>query len=99
MLVLMSWAPKPDVPYWRGRRFLAALDALAWPAVLLVAIRTAPFSTGAFGLVASALAVLVAVRRLNRAILQNHRYEFTTLRWGIVFAWMLAIGAALKLLP
>jgi hypothetical protein len=86
------------VPYWRGRRLLAALDALAWPAVLLVAIRTAPFSTAAVGLVASSLAVMVAARRLHRAILRNQRYEFTTLRWGIVLAWMLAIGAGLKLL-
>ena len=86
------------MPYWCGRRFLAALDALAWPAVLLVAIRTALFNTGAFGLVASSLAVLVAARRLDRAIFRNQRYEFTPLRWGFVLAWMLAIGAGLKLL-
>lgn len=98
MLVLMSRAPRPDARYWRGRRLLAALDALAWPAILLVAIRTAPFSTGAIGLVASSLAVLIAARRLHRAILRNQRYEFTTLRGGIVLIWMLALGAGLKLL-
>ena len=86
------------MPYWRGRRFLASLDALAWPAILLVAIRTAPFSTGAIGLVASSLAFMIAARRLHRAILRNHRYEFTTLRWGTVLAWILALGAGLKLL-
>ncbi len=98
MLVLISRSPTPDVPYWRGRRFLAVLDALAWPAILLIAIRTAPFGTGIVGLVVPSLALLVAARRLLRAVAWNHRYRFTTLRWGTPLVVLLAAGAGMKLM-
>ena len=98
MLVLLSRAPRADMSYWRGRRVLAACDALAWPAMVLLLIRTAPFNTGVFGLVASSLALLVAVRRLHRAVSRNHRYLFTTLRWGRALLLLLVIGAGAKLM-
>jgi hypothetical protein len=45
-----------------------------------------------------ALAVLGGVSRLHRALWVNHRYWFTTWRWGKVLAAMLLIGAMLKVL-
>ena len=98
MLLLVSRGARPDVRYWRGRRTLAVLDALAWPAIVLVAIRTARFSTGIFGLVVSTLAVLIAARRLHRAIFLNQRYHFTTSRWGMVLAALIAIGIGARLM-
>ena len=86
------------MPYWRGRRVLAACDALVWPAMVFLIIRTAPFSTGVFGLVASSLALLVAVRRLHRAVYWNHGYRFTTLRWGGAMLLALAVGVGAKLM-
>jgi hypothetical protein len=41
-----------------------------------------------------ALAVLSAVVRVHRAACQNHRYHFTTLRWGRVVAGLLLVGVA-----
>jgi hypothetical protein len=97
MLLLISRPARPEAAYWQGRRSIAALDAVAWPALWMIVISRAPFSTGIVGTAAMTLIVLVAVRRLHRAIFRNPHYEFTTLRWGIVLAGMLAIGAGLKL--
>lgn len=41
--------------------------------------------------------MLVRVAREHRALWVNHRYWFTTWRWGKVLASMLLIGAVLKL--
>jgi hypothetical protein len=41
--------------------------------------------------------VLVAFRRLHRALWVNHRYYFTTWRWGKVVAAMLVMGWVMKL--
>ena len=46
---------------------------------------------------AMALLVVSAARRLFTALLANHRYHFTTWRWGRVLTWMLAVGVLLKL--
>ena len=74
------------------------VDALAWPALLILALRTAPFSTGIFGLTALALTVLIAARRLERAVARNHRYRFTTLRWGTYFLLLVSIGIGSRLM-
>lgn len=50
MWLLLTRQPKPDAAYWPGRRVLAALDAVAWPALWLVALSHAPVPTGAVGL-------------------------------------------------
>jgi hypothetical protein len=41
--------------------------------------------------------VLLGLGRLHRALWENHRYWFTTWRWGKVLGAMLLIGAVLKL--
>lgn len=97
MWVLFARAPLPDRPYWRGRCSLAAVDAVAWPCLWLVAIRAAPANLGLVGAFACAWLVAVAVWRLWTAIRHNHRYHFTTWRWGKVTAWLLLFGMLLKL--
>jgi hypothetical protein len=92
MWMLFARAPPPDAPYWPGRRWLAAIDAVVWPGVLWAALNQIP------GLPALVMALMMAsaARRLSIALLANHRYHFTTWRWGRVLAWMLAFGALLK---
>ena len=55
-----------------------------------------PGPAGLVGPFVTALAVLLALGRLHRALWVNHRYWFTTWRWGKVLASMLVIGAVLK---
>jgi hypothetical protein len=97
MWIIVKREARPDAAYWPGRRALAAVDALVWPvAVALVVIR-APFPTGAVGQLTAALALVCAANRLHRALWVNHRYQFTTWRWGRVLAVLLLIGWALKI--
>jgi hypothetical protein len=57
-------------------------------------------STGIVGVLAVAATILVAVRRLWIAVLANHRYVFTTSRWGRLWLTVLLVGVAMKgLLP
>jgi hypothetical protein len=99
MWIILNQQVQPDAAYWHGRRWLATLDAVAWPALI-----AAPFSqalqahshTGLVGQVVVALAVVVALTRLRRALWANHRYRFTTWRWGRVVVLLLALGALLK---
>lgn len=88
MWLVLTRAPLPDAPYWPGRPLLGLFDAVAWPVA---------WPAGIVGPLIIALAVLSALGRAHRAALQNHRYHFTTWRWGCVLTWMLAVGALLKL--
>jgi len=47
--------------------------------------------------VLTACAIAAGVVRLHRAIAVNHRYRFTTWRWGRVLAGLLLFGWLLKL--
>jgi hypothetical protein len=75
---------------------LAALDAVVWPLLWVLLIQHAPEPVGLVGPSATAMAVLLGLGRLHRAIWVNRRYWFTTWRWGKVMAAMLLIGAVLK---
>ena len=97
MWLLVVREPRPDAPDWPGRRVLAAVDAVAWPVMWVLLIRHAPHPVGLIGPSATALAVLFALGRLQRALWMNHRYRFTTWRLGKVMAAMLVIGAVLKM--
>lgn len=97
MLVFFVRQPRPDARYWAGREFLAALDAVGWPIAWIVAIRAVEVPVGVMGPFFIAVCVLAAVTRLRRALWENHRYWFTTWKWGrYVFAIWIA-GMALKL--
>jgi hypothetical protein len=97
MWLLVAREPRPDAPEWPGRRLLAAVDAVAWPLMWVLLIQQVPGQAGVVGPFVTALAVLLGLGRLHRALRVNHRYWFTTWRWGKVLASMLLIGALLKL--
>jgi len=97
MWLVVTRTPRPDAPYWRGRCWLAAIDALAWPLLWVLVLRQAPVSTGIVGPMVVALLVPTAIGRLRRALLVNHRYRFTTWRWGRVVMVLLVAGVVLKL--
>jgi hypothetical protein len=96
MWILFARAPPPDAPHWSGRRWLAAVDAVAWPGAASYWLVQFAGSGRLVLALAMALLVLSAARRLSTALLFNHRYHFTTWRWGRVLAWMWVVGALLK---
>lgn len=98
MWLVLTRTPRPDAPYWPGRRLLALADAAAWPAVWVVLAVQLPQPAGIVGPMLIALAILCAIGRLHRAAWQNHRYHFTTWRWGRVAFGLLLLGAMLKVI-
>ncbi len=96
MWLLVAREPRPDAPEWPGRRLLAAVDAIAWPLMWVLLMRYAPQPVGLIGPFVTALAVLLGLGRLHRALWVNHRYWFTTWLCGKVAAAMLLIGAVFK---
>lgn len=97
MLIMFARAPASDAAYWPGRRWLAALDAVAWPAIALVLLSRIPGQTGLIAPIACAICGVNALLRLQTALWQNHRYRFTTWRGARVLLALLLIAAALKL--
>lgn len=95
MWLLVARHPTPDAPYWAGRRWLAAADAVAWPLLWVLALRHFPAPMGIMAPMVIALAALCACSRLHRALWVNHRYQFTA--WCRVSVIVLVGGAALKL--
>ncbi|MBE0548766.1 MAG: hypothetical protein IH627_14200 [Rubrivivax sp.] len=97
MWLLVAREPRPDAPDWPGRRVLAAVDAVVWPLLWVLVLRHAPGPVGLVGPLVVAVAALLALGRLHRALWVNHRYWFTTWRWAKVLGGMLLLGALLKL--
>lgn len=98
MWIYLVRPQRPDASQWAGRRSLAVVDAIAWPALWIALIATAPFAAGVTGWVSAGLIGLVAIRRLHRAIWRNERYWFTTWRWGAPLSGMVLAALAIKLL-
>ena len=96
MWIVFARAPAPDVAYWPGRRWLAALDAVAWPAIILAVLAQVPGEPGIVLPMAGAILALAAMTRLRTALWINHRYRFTTWRWGHVAVALVLIGMAMK---
>jgi hypothetical protein len=96
MWVGLARAPLPDANYWPGRPLFALVDAIVWPAAWIVVTTHLPQSVGIVGPLVIALAAISALRRASRAVLRNHRYHFTTARWGSGVVGLLAIGLVLK---
>jgi hypothetical protein len=88
---------KPDAPYWPGRRLFAAVDAVVWPLLWVLVFSHAPKPVGLIGPFVAAVAMLCALGRLHRALWVNHRYWFTTWRWGRIAVALLLMGLVLKL--
>lgn len=98
MWLLYARTPPPDSPYWPGRRLLAAVDALAWPLLWVIEFSHVPRPVGIVGSVITAVALLCAIGRLLRALWLNHRYRFTTWRWGRLAVALLLVGVVLRLM-
>ena len=97
MWLVVAREPKPDAPYWPGRRLLAAVDAAVWPFLWVLVFSHAPKPVGLVGPLVAAVALLCALGRLHRALWVNQRYWFTTWRWGRIAAALLLSGVVLKL--
>ena len=97
MWLLVAREPRPDAPYWPGRRLLAAVDAAMWPLLWVLLFSHAPKPVGLVGPAVAAVALLCALGRLHRALWVNHRYWFTTWRWGRIAAALMLMGVVLKL--
>lgn len=98
MWLLVAREPSQDAPHWAGRRSLAVLDAVVWPLAAALLIYLSNMPLGVFGLVLIAAVFLLSIARLRRAIWLNHRYRFSTWRWGGVVLGLLMVGAVLKML-
>jgi hypothetical protein len=98
MWLVVAREPKPDVPYLPGRCLLAAVDAVVWPLLWVLVLSHAPKPVGLVGPCVAAVALLCALGRLHRALWVNHRYRFTTWRWGRIAAALLLMGVVLKLM-
>ncbi|WP_235566255.1 hypothetical protein [Methylibium sp. Root1272] len=70
---------------------------MAWPtAWVLLLLRALPEPGGVVLPTMSAVAALVVVGRLRRAVYANHHYRFTTSRWCRAVGTLLVIGWMLK---
>lgn len=96
MWLLVAREPGPDAPQWAGRRTLAVLDAVAWPLLAVLIVFQSRVPLGVVGSVLAVAAFALSVARLRRAIWLNHRYRFTTWRWGGVVLGLMLLGATLK---
>ena len=97
MFLIIARAPRPDVVVWPGRRWLASVDAIAWPVLTVLLVMNSSFSAGLVGSVATSMAALLLLRRLSRAWLCNVSYRFATLAWARGLGALLALGVSLKL--
>jgi hypothetical protein len=97
MWMIFARAPPPDAQVWPGRRVLALIDAVAWPAAWAAWLLGLSVPLGLAGHFALACCGIAALKRASRAIVQNHRYHFTTWRWGRWLVLGLLFGYALKM--
>ena len=99
MWLLIAKNPRPDAIVWRGRRALAAVDAVLWPLLWVWLLSQSPPSFGLVGLtVVAGLGTLIAVSRLRQAIWENQRYRFSLWKWGRAVAVLVLFGMAMKLM-
>ena len=98
MWLVYAREPEPDAPWWPGRRWLAAIDAVGWPLLWIELLAHAPAPLGLVRPVVTGIAVLFGIVRLHRAVCVNHRYRFTTWWMGRIVAGLLLVGFVLKLM-
>lgn len=98
MWLLVARESGPDAPQWAGRKSLAVLDAVAWPLLAVLMVFQSGVPLGVVGSVLAVAAFALSVARLRRAIWLNHRYRFTTWRWGGVVLGLIWLGTTLKML-
>jgi hypothetical protein len=97
MFLMIFTRPAPTFSVWAGRRLLAAVDAVAWPALWgWLAFTRIPHGGLAVRWVVAVL-VCLACRRLWRAVADNEHYGFVTVRWAKLLLCLWIFGYALKL--
>ncbi|MCC7288019.1 MAG: hypothetical protein IT503_17735 [Burkholderiaceae bacterium] len=96
MFVVFLRGETPLATVWPGRRWLATLDALLWPALLLALLWRVEARSGIVGAVGVAMLCGWALRRLHRALARNERYQFTSWVWGRWLVLFLGLGLALQ---
>ncbi len=97
MWLLVAREPQANAPHWACRRWLAAIDAVAWPLFWVSLFGQIDAPGGIVGPMVVAIALLASVERIHRAMWWNHRYWFTTWRWGRIAAALIVIGTVLNL--
>ena len=98
MWIVLTRAALTDMPYWPGRRLLAAIDAVAWPALWIALLRNAPGEAGLFLPVVGAAAALAGLVRIRTALWRNERYRLTSWRWGRFLIGLVGLGLLIKVL-
>jgi hypothetical protein len=98
MWLLVAREPRANAPYWTGRRWLAAVDAVVWPLFWVILASQIDAAVGIVGPMVVAVALLISAERLHRAVWVNHRYWFTTWRWARIVGALMVIGVVLKLM-
>ncbi|WP_291105488.1 hypothetical protein [Hydrogenophaga sp.] len=96
MWLLVAREPRANASYWTGRRWFSALDAVAWPMVWVLLVSQFDVPVGIVGPMVVAIALLFSAERIHRAVWVNHRYWFTTWRWGRIVIALMVIGLVLK---
>lgn len=97
MILWIVREPRPDAAWWPGRRLLAVVDAVIWPLMWVWLVRHLPVPVGLVGPFVISVAALSALARTHQAVWWNHRYRFTTWRWGKVLGTLLLTGFVMKL--
>lgn len=97
MIVLVQREPRPDVPYWPGRRLLAAVDAVIWPMAWVAFARFELKASAQQIYLVAVVALLFAALRLCGAVFENQRYRFTTWWVARLIAVLLFVGVVMKL--
>lgn len=98
MWLLVAREPRANAPYWTGRRWLSALDAVVWPLLWVLLLNQVDAPVGIVGPMVVAIAFMVTLDRIHRAVWTNHRYWFTTWRWGRTVTALMVIGLVVKLM-
>lgn len=96
MWLLVAREPRANAPYWTGRRWLAAIDAVAWPLFWVLLLGHLDEPVGIVGPMVVAVALLFSAERIHRAVWVNHRYWFTTSRWSRIAGVLMVLGIVLK---
>ncbi|MDT4867494.1 hypothetical protein FQZ97_1024080 [compost metagenome] len=73
------------------------LDAVACPLAGVFLLYQSRLPLGVVGPVLMAAAFVLSIARLRRAIWLNHRYRFTTWRWGGMVLGLMMVGAVLHM--
>lgn len=97
MWVVHVREPAPDMPYWPGRRWLAALDAMSWPCMGFWLLNQVQGPARVVLPLTGIVLAAIGLARATTAIWANHRYRFTTGRVGRIVVILLVVGGVFKL--